>query len=566
MIPPPPTAASSLTDHQYAHLLGGSDLPRAPPSRMRWFVLSLTCTVLVGCWFAYDQVAALNIPLETYLHLTTPAEYQYLIGSFYIVYSLPNIILPFVGGVLIDKYGPRTIAVLFSLLVVAGQLIFVTGLVDRTPGWAIFGRFVFGLGGETLSVAQQHITTKWFRGTELALAVGINLSIARVGSVINDIVSPYLAHRYSIPLSLWFGFATCIISLAGTLVLVIIDQRYSHLADASSIAPDAIGLTSRKHGTTRRTTRPRAVSPTPAVPHGSSVWSLFKRELWQVRRGIRHFPRAFWVIQVVMVLLYGTVVPFNTIHSAFLAAKWYPGDAERAAQVMGVPDTLSAVLVPFAGSFFDRVGFRAHAIVVCGAMIGMCHFVLGSVPASVMTSPVPVLMVLGSSYALLLTFVPCIPLLVPPGFLGTAYGINNSIANMAWGLFPVLVAALATNDPTYYQTEMFFALCGFLSIVVGLYVVKLDARDHDGILRKPAVAAGASKPHADDWDAVPVLDSDEDSDEDEDVEVGTSRAATTEARAAMVTPTAGASRKVKGGEEAGLAARASEDEWDKWSE
>ncbi|KNE70373.1 hypothetical protein AMAG_14513 [Allomyces macrogynus ATCC 38327] len=467
MIPPPPTAASSSLDHQYAHLLGESDLPRAPPSRMRWLVLSLTCTVLVGCWFAYDQVAALNIPLETYLHLATPAEYQYLIGSFYIVYSLPNIILPFVGGVLIDKYGPRTIAVLFSLLVVAGQLIFVTGLVDRTPGWAIFGRFVFGLGGETLSVAQQHITTKWFRGTELALAVGINLSIARVGSVINDIVSPYLAHRYSIPLSLWFGFATCIISLAGTLVLVVIDQRYSHLAGSS-------------------------------------------RELWQVRRGIRHFPRAFWVIQVVMVLLYGTVVPFNTIHSAFLAAKWYPGDAERAAQVMGVPDTLSAVLVPFAGSFFDRVGYRAHAIVVCGAMIGMCHFVLGSVPATVMTSPVPVLMVLGSSYALLLTFVPCIPLLVPPGFLGTAYGINNSIANMAWGLFPVLIAALATNDPTYYQTEMFFALCGFLSIVVGLYVVKLDRRDHDGILRKPAVAAGASKPHTDDWDAVPVLDSDSD--------------------------------------------------------
>ncbi|KAJ1509410.1 hypothetical protein HMI55_007386 [Coelomomyces lativittatus] len=160
-----------------------------PPSNFRWVILSLTCTVLVG-------VAALNIPLETYLGLPN-TTYQYLIGSFYIAYSLPNIVLPFLGGSFMDRYGAQWIAFVFSIFVVLGQYCFTFGIIGKSQGWAIFGRCLFGIGSETLAVAQQRITTKWFIGNELALAVGINLSVARLGSVINDVVrcalSPPLA-------------------------------------------------------------------------------------------------------------------------------------------------------------------------------------------------------------------------------------------------------------------------------------------------------------------------------------------------------------------------------------
>lgn len=51
------------------------------------------------------------------------------------------------------------------------------------------GRFVFGLGGECMTVAQSAIVTAWFKGAELAFAFGINLSVARVGSFINGPVT-----------------------------------------------------------------------------------------------------------------------------------------------------------------------------------------------------------------------------------------------------------------------------------------------------------------------------------------------------------------------------------------
>ena len=52
------------------------------------------------------------------------------------------------------------------------------------------GRVVFGFGGESLTVAQSALVAVWFQDKELAFALGLNLSIARIGGVINNVVSP----------------------------------------------------------------------------------------------------------------------------------------------------------------------------------------------------------------------------------------------------------------------------------------------------------------------------------------------------------------------------------------
>ncbi|KAI9224343.1 major facilitator superfamily domain-containing protein [Blastocladiella britannica] len=488
-------------------------------------------------------------------------EYQYLIGSFFVVYSLPNIVLPFIGGALIDTHGARSVALATCLLSTAGALVSVLGLTNRSPAIAIAGRLLFGLGGETLSVAQQRITTKWFRGRELALAVGVNLSVARLGSVVNDLTSPGIAHRWSVPAALWCGFASCGMSLAMTMGLVVVDRRWNHVCPetvASRGSADPMGArsssasTASPPGLSKTSTSAAAAAAAAAnnawamqvddslafglvddhdldgdddflirgasssisrhtrkQPAPTGTWAMVKREIRTLRIGIKAFPQVFWMIQMIMILLYGTVIPFNTIHSAFLRSKWYPNDPQYAAEVMGVPDTISALLVPFVGSFFDKRGHRAHAIVGCASMILGVHFTLGALPATLITTPVPALMVLGMSYALLLTFVPVIPLLVPDRFLGTAYGINTSLANFAWTLFPVIVAGLSATDPTYFTTEMFFATCGALGLVLALVVNRTDARELGGVLNRPAlgtsggIGGGQSSTL---WAAVPTSD------------------------------------------------------------
>jgi MFS family permease len=81
------------------------------------------------------------------------------------------------------------------------------------------GRFLFGCGGESFIVANTTLITNWFEGKELALAFGINMSVSKLGSVWNNIMSPFLLHKYhDINISFLFGFLLCI--LCNLIVLI----------------------------------------------------------------------------------------------------------------------------------------------------------------------------------------------------------------------------------------------------------------------------------------------------------------------------------------------------------
>jgi len=179
------------------------------------------------------------------------------------------------------------------------------------------------------------------------------------------------------------------------------------------------------------------------------------------------------------------MVPFNTIHAAFLQLKWYPNDPEKAAQIMGVPDTISAVLVPFVGTFCDRYGHRAHTILVTSSICAFVHFTFGTATSATLSSPVFLLVLLGLAYAFLLTFMPCVPLLIQEKWLGVAYGLTVSLSNLAWTIFPLIVAALINSDPSYFSTEMFFFLSSFLGVLASIALNVYDRKDNNNILNLP---------------------------------------------------------------------------------
>lgn len=111
----------------------------------------------------------------------------------YTVYSLPNMVLPLFGGVFLDKVGIRAGLILFTVILTFGQLIFAFGVNAELYWLALLGRFVFGLGGECMTVAQSTIVSQWFKGKELAFAFGLNLSISRLGSTLNGLIEPSYA-------------------------------------------------------------------------------------------------------------------------------------------------------------------------------------------------------------------------------------------------------------------------------------------------------------------------------------------------------------------------------------
>ncbi|KAF9363104.1 hypothetical protein BGX34_004871 [Mortierella sp. NVP85] len=183
---------------------------------------------MFGNYYAFDNPASLNQPLQEYMQMSDDT-YAYFLNILYTAYSLPNIVLPWLGGYAADRFGNRQLLLVLSATVAFGHFVVCLGVEKRHVPAMILGRVLFG-AGESLAVTQCAITVKYFRGKELAMALGINLCIARLGSVLNDVLTPYIWSQTSVPTAFWGGFVSCVLSFMTACVLVWLDRRYGSTA------------------------------------------------------------------------------------------------------------------------------------------------------------------------------------------------------------------------------------------------------------------------------------------------------------------------------------------------
>ncbi|KAF9105273.1 hypothetical protein BGX29_000301 [Mortierella sp. GBA35] len=206
---------------------GGGDTSHWVPVKagsIRWPMLAAACLIMFGNYFAFDNPAVLNKPLQEYMQMTDD-QFAYFLNLLYTSYSTPNVILPWPGGYASDRFGHNKLLIVLSILVVPGQLALCLGLERRSIAVMTLGRVVFG-SAESLSVAQSAITVKYFRGKELAMAIGINLCMSRMSGVLNDMVTPLIWSKTSVPFAFWCGLLFCIFSMVTAFVLVAMDRRF----------------------------------------------------------------------------------------------------------------------------------------------------------------------------------------------------------------------------------------------------------------------------------------------------------------------------------------------------
>lgn len=120
-------------------------------------------------------------------------DFEYIFNLMYSVYSLPNIILPLIGGLMIFKYGYRIMFLAFGLCILLGQLIFALGCSMKSIVIMLIGRTIFGFGGESINTTQFSIILQWFAPNEIAFAMGLSLSFAKIGNALNNVISPRIA-------------------------------------------------------------------------------------------------------------------------------------------------------------------------------------------------------------------------------------------------------------------------------------------------------------------------------------------------------------------------------------
>ncbi|XP_065887478.1 major facilitator superfamily domain-containing protein 1-like [Dysidea avara] len=417
------------------------------PSRWlhRYTMLFLMCTLSFGSYFVYDNPAALQRQITQVMGVNS-ANFMLL----YSLYSWPNVILSLGGGYLIDRvFGIRVGTVIFSVFVCLGQVIFAMGANLQSYNVMLAGRFVFGIGGENLAVAQNTYAVAWFKEKEINMVFGLLLSVARLGSTVNmNILAPIYEGTAStfpephqrLAFTLWIGVFFCVLSLLAAVVLGLFDRR-------------AAKILRRDEAKT------------------GEVINI---------KDILYFPMSLWLIFLICVLYYVTVFPFVGLGIVFFEDKWQYS-ATKANAVNSLVYIISAVASPFLGVAVDATGFN-----VMWVNLGVIS-TLGSHALLAFTRLLPfvTMALMGLSYSILACALwPMVAYVVPEHQLGTAYGIMQSIQNLGLAIVSLL-AGVILDAKGYILLEVFFLalLCG--ALIAGVVLYMYDAAKGSK-LNKPA--------------------------------------------------------------------------------
>ena len=350
------------------------------PAIWRWTVLIAISVAMFGNYYAYDSIAPVADLLQRMLGFSDTQ-----IGTLNAIYSLPNIVMVLIGGIIVDRFGTRTSTLVFAIICAIGAAI--TAASPLFPVMAA-GRLIFGLGAESMIVAITVAIGQWFVGRQLGFAFGVNLSIARAGSYqrrhVADLVQAALRRRVA----------------------------------AAAVAGR------RLHGR-RAWPRRSSITCSSAAPHAAStcrkpqpsdrfVWS----DLWR-------FDRSYWYIVGLCVTFYSVIFPFRST----FAIKYFQhahGLSLQEAGAMNAYVFLAAIFAtPVFGLMADRLGHRAALMAVGSLLLAAVFPILLYTDLSLWVSTA----LIGIAFSLVPAVLwPAVPYLVTPDRLGTAYRPDDDAA------------------------------------------------------------------------------------------------------------------------------------------
>ncbi|EGC30430.1 hypothetical protein DICPUDRAFT_157851 [Dictyostelium purpureum] len=409
----------------------------------RYFGLLFICLMTLGSYYIYDIPAALQSQIESLYHVD---HIQW--NLLYSVYSFPNMIVVFFGGYFIDNvFGLKKGAIVFCCLVMAGQIIFAVSANTKLFWLALVGRTIFGLGGESLGVAQSTFCASWFKGrSDINLAFAITLAFSRIGSAINFQISPMIYNKTNTSTAVWFGAIICGVSFAACVILVILDVI-----------------------------RGKKDKEEPVAATATSFMDIIRSF-----RDVLYFPGTLWLVNLSVVLFYVPLFVFVSISSDFFLSK-YNITVSVATTLSSIP-YYAAVSSPLIGLLVDIVGHNVYFMGIASILLAVAHglFTFSDV------NPWAGSIFLGGSYACMAASIwATIPCLVPSKRLGSAYGLAFACQNAAVASFGLIINAVIqkynTNpladgsDSSQYDSPGAYQKAGYIFFGLSCLCVLIQA-------------------------------------------------------------------------------------------
>lgn len=433
----------------------------------RWTVLFVVAFTMFCGYFITDVMAPLMDLLKDEFQWTA-TEY----GLFNSAYGWLNVFLfmLIIGGIILDKIGVRRTGVGACLLMIIGCALKYYAVSQGFEGhifgmrtqvfYASIGFAVFALGIEMAGITVTKVIARWFKGYEMALAMGVQVAVARLGTALAmSSTIPLAKHFESLSAPILLGLAALCIGLIAFLVFCVMDRKLDASEEATAVESD---------------------EPFKA----KDILSVISN-------------KGFWLIAILCVLFYSAVFPFLKYATSLMINK-YNVAPELAGNIPAILPFGTILLTPLFGGIYDKIGKGATIMITGATLLVIVHALFASPFLNIWWFAAALMILLGIAFSLVPSAMwPSVPKIIPQNKLGTAYSLIFWVQNIGLSLVPLLIGWVLDKycivvengvEKYDYTLPMFiFMTFGVLAVFVAFLLKREDAKKGYG-LEKPNIS------------------------------------------------------------------------------
>ena len=432
----------------------------------RWTALAIVSVTMFCGYFFTDVMAPLKPMLESELGWNSN-DY----GLFTSAYGWFNIffLMLIFGGIILDRMGMRFTGILSAGIMLLGAGIKYWAISTAFPegatilgvksqvAFASVGFATFGVGVEVAGVTVTKIIVKWFKGKEMALAMGLQVGVARIGTTLSMAAPiPLAEHFGSISAPLLVCVIVLCIGFLSFLVYGVMDKRLDRELgiDKNASREDEFKL--------------------------ADIGFILKN-------------KGFWLIALLCLLFYSGVFPFLKYAVDLMVNKFHVQPA-FAGNISAILPFGTLLLTPVFGHLYDRIGRGAGMMILGAALLTLIHVTFALPFVHFWLIAVILMVLLGIAFSLVPSAMwPSVPKIIPEKQLGTAYSLIFFIQNFGLSGVPFIIGKMlnsycitgvnAEGGNTYDYTlpMLTFAVLGGLSVLVALALKVEDSKKGYGL-------------------------------------------------------------------------------------
>ena len=424
----------------------------------RWIVLACLVVPMFASYFFDDMFSSLSELFKNPECLElgwNMADYGFYASGYSFLCIWGGLI---VCGALLDKFGVRLVGSIFVGMMVGGAALVTfaisAGFEPKTSlAIAYAGCMLFGLGSEIAGVSVTRSIAKWFKGRNMALAMGLQLAIARFGTATAILIAPKIVTQKA---------AGEIYTLAETNQPALIGLAV--LAVGAILWAIFVAMDARFDKETGETDKVETAEEDKF--RISDIWKVLSN------------PR-FLMIAILCVTFYCCVIRFKKFGVSILLPL-FDVNLDIATVLLAMIPFFTILFTPLFGALVDKVGKATTWMVVGAALVLASHLIITFAPQGVAIYAYIAIALLGIGYSLVPSAMwPSVPKIIPEKNLGTAYSLIYWVQNMGMWAVPIYVGRIFTNTITEagnkaqeisaaIKAEYVFILLGIIAIGVAI--------------------------------------------------------------------------------------------------